>query len=312
MNIIDRELFEAVKENILPEVRRLLSIGADVNAKDSRYSYSKWTPLHWASLRGHLQVFKALLEHGADIEAKDNDGWTPLHNAAINAHLAVVNELLGHNDSNGATSNVLGKRKSRGGASIEAKNNAGDTPLQCAIMRGHLPVVKALLSGGANILAVNNLGAQPIRLAVKFERSAVAKYLFQQLYATIRRLPLHKLVEDLTWFGNPNSTSPPLRLALDRDMLGTNGVVDILEYLVDRDPTLLSARDEDGSLPLHLACRRGASFPIIQSLVNHDKASVKSVTPQGDLPLFLACEMPQTSLNTLFLLMKLYPDLVYR
>jgi hypothetical protein len=30
------------------------------------------------------------------------------------------------------------------------------------------------------------------------------------------------------------------------------------------------------------------------------------------LPLFLACEMPDTSLDTIFLLMKLFPDLVYR
>jgi ankyrin repeat protein len=75
---------------------------------------------------------------------------------------------------------------------------------------------------------------------------------------------------------------------------------------------LLSSRDEDGSLPLHVACRCGVSFAIVQSLVGLYKASVKSVTSEGDYPLFLACEMPETSLDTIFLLMKLYPDLVYR
>jgi hypothetical protein len=35
------------------------------------------------------------------------------------------------------------------------------------------------------------------------------------------------------------------------------------------------------------------------------------VTSEGDLPLFLACEMPETSLDAIFLLMKLYPDVVY-
>jgi hypothetical protein len=44
--------------------------------------------------------------------------------------------------------------------------------------------------------------------------------------------------------------------------------------------------------------------------VNHYKASVKSVTPLGDLPLFLVYEMPETYLNTIFLLMKEYPELV--
>jgi ankyrin repeat protein len=94
--------------------------------------------------------------------------------------------------------------------------------------------------------------------------------------------------------------------------LGTDDVVEILEYLVERDPALLSSRDEDGSLPLHLACRRGAFFTMVQSLVNFYKASVKSVNSRGDLPLFLACEIPEPSLDTIFLLMKLYPDLVYR
>jgi hypothetical protein len=64
-------------------------------------------------------------------------------------------------------------------------------------------------------------------------------------------------------------------------------------------------------ITLHVACRRGASFPIVQAVVNHYKGSVKSVTPQGDLPLFLACETPGTSLDTIFLFVKLYPDLVY-
>jgi hypothetical protein len=36
------------------------------------------------------------------------------------------------------------------------------------------------------------------------------------------------------------------------------------------------------------------------------------VTFEGDLPLFLACEMPETSLGTIFILTKQYPDVIYR
>jgi hypothetical protein len=93
-------------------------------------------------------------------------------------------------------------------------------------------------------------------------------------------------------------------------VLGTDDVVEIIEYLVRKNPALLSSYDQDGSLPLHLACRRGDSFPIVQSLMNLYKASVKSLTPQGDLPLFLACEMPETCLDTIFILMKLHPELL--
>jgi ankyrin repeat protein len=223
--------------------------------------------------------------------------------------LAVFNELL---SPDYGTTTFLGKRKSRV-ADIDAKDNQGDTPLHTASHWGHLAIVKALLSDGADILATNNNGHLPIHKAVEFRKSEVTKYLLQHFYSTICGcLPLHELLEDLTRIFNPYSSDvPPLCLALYLNVLGTDDVVEILEYLVGRNPELLSSRDQDGSLPLHVACRRGVSFPIVQSLVNLYMASVKSVTSEGDLPLFLACEMPKTSLDTIFLLIKLHPDLIY-
>jgi ankyrin repeat protein len=292
MNTIDRELIVAARENNVPEVRRLFSVGADVNAKDEYGT----TPLQWACRKGHVQVVIELLEHGADIEAKGSWGLRPLHWACSYKYVAVVNELLSR------------------GANTEAKDRDGYTPLHDASWNGRVAIVQALLSSGANIIAANNNGELPFYSAVRKGHSQVAKYLLQQLYATTRRLPLHELLQELTSDRNPNSTTVdlPLRYALDRNVLGTDDVVEILEYLVERNPALVSSSDQDGSLPLHVACRRGASFTIVQSLVNLDKASVKSLTPQGDLPLFLACEMPKQSLDTIFFLMQLYPDLVYR
>jgi ankyrin repeat protein len=347
MNRIDQELLEAVKRNNAPEVGRLLSVGAHANAKNnagfaalivaSNQGHDQvvvellkhgayieatdsdgWTPLHWACLKGHLAVVIELRGHGADIEAKEFNSCTPLHCACLMGRVSIVNELrspgaeIHANDGNALTTSILGKRKSRG-ADIDAKNNIGETPLHWASEEGHLPVVKALLSGGANLLAANNDGELPIHQAMREGHSAVSKCLLQHFYATTRRLPLHELVEDLPWIGDPDSMdAPPLRSALDLNVLGTEDVVEIVEYLLGQNPALLSSRDQDGSLPLHVACRRGVSFTIVQSLVNHDKASVKSVTSEGDLPLFLACDVPEPSLDTIFMLMKLYPDLVYR
>jgi ankyrin repeat protein len=292
MNRIDRELFVAAGKNNLPETRRLLRAGADVNATNSE----GWTPLHLACIYGHSQVVIELLEHGADIEAKNDFGWTPLHRACYNGHVTVVDELLSR------------------GANIGAKTNRGDTPLHWVCLNGHLPVVKAMLNGGANILAVSNYGDLPIDRAMRNRNPEVAKYLLQHFYATTRRPPLHELLKDLTWIGDLDISGsvPPLRAALHRKVLDTDDVSEILEYLVDRDPTLLRSRDQDGLLPLHIACRRGAAFTIVQSLVDLYKASVKSATYQGDLPLFLACQILEPSLDTIFLLLKLYPDLVYR
>jgi ankyrin repeat protein len=289
--LINRELYYASINNNLPEIRRLVGVGADVSARGPLAN----TPLTVASERGHSQVVKELLDHGADTEMSIVNGLRALHCACDHGHLAVFKELLDH------------------GADMEAKDNRGNTPLHLAATMDHLAVVKALVIAGANFLAANRDGRLPIHCAVVGRSSEVAKYLLQQMYATTRRLPLHELVEDLTWIGNPNRlVSAPLRYALHHEVLSTDDVVEIIEYLVERNPELLSSLDQDGSLPLHVACRRGAAFAFVQSLVNHDKASVKSATPQRDLPLFLACEMPETSLGTIFILMKLYPDLVYR
>jgi hypothetical protein len=122
-------------------------------------------------------------------------------------------------------------------------------------------------------------------------------YLLQQFYATTRRLPLHALLEDHIY----SSDVPHLRAALHLNVLGTDDVVEIIEFLVERNPALLSSRDQDDSLPLRVTCR-GVSFTVVQSLVNCNKASIKSVR----------CEMPTTSLDTVFLLIHFYPDLVCR
>jgi ankyrin repeat protein len=173
MNSIDQELFVAVKENNLPEVERLLSVGADVNAQGDHGEM----PLHWAC---SVQVCQALREHGADIEAKDIiNGWTPLHIACFMGHLAVINELLSPNDSNGATNR---------GANIEAKGILGGTPLFNASWKGHLAVVKVLVAVGADVRAADNFGGLPIHNAVREEHSEVVRFLLAQSYATTCRL----------------------------------------------------------------------------------------------------------------------------
>jgi ankyrin repeat protein len=304
--IIDQELIDAAADNNVLDVRRLVKAGANIEAKS--YFGSNDTPLIMASTKGHVQVVKELLEHGADTDARNGHSETALQNAVIKRNLAVVIELLGHC----ATTIILGKRKSRG-ADTEAKNSFGNTALHIASVWGYVAIAQALLAAGADCRARNLAGELPIHRAANRRHSAVCKCLLEKLYATTRRLPLHKLLEDLTWIGNPFSSDiPPLSAALHRNALGPDDVVEIVEFLVGPNPELLRARDQHGSLPLHVACRRGASFTIVQSLANLYKASVKSVTSGGDLPLFLACEMRETSLNTIFLLMKFYPDLVYR
>jgi ankyrin repeat protein len=107
---IDEELLEAARSNNFPEVLRLLSVGADVNAKND----DDKTPLHVACWKGHVAVVKQLVGHGANIEAKNISGCTPLHLASWEGHVQVVKALLSRR------------------VNIEAKNNSGCAPLHQA------------------------------------------------------------------------------------------------------------------------------------------------------------------------------------
>ena len=72
--------------------RLLLELGADVNARAN----NGWTPLHNASTYGNPEVVCVLLERGADINARAEDDSTPLHRASCSSNetLEVVRLLL--------------------------------------------------------------------------------------------------------------------------------------------------------------------------------------------------------------------------
>ena len=86
---MNEDLKRAAERGNLPEVKRLLAAGAEVNAKDLEGQ----TALIWASKQGHLEVVRTLLATRADVNPKGKDGWTALMGATKNGHRDVA-ELL--------------------------------------------------------------------------------------------------------------------------------------------------------------------------------------------------------------------------
>lgn len=70
-------------------MRLLLEHEADIEAKDEDGE----TALYWAARNRHEAVIRLLLKHQADIGAKDKDGATALHCPAWNGYEAVVRLL---------------------------------------------------------------------------------------------------------------------------------------------------------------------------------------------------------------------------
>lgn len=75
----DDALVMAVRANAVDKVRALLVARANVAARTPPFG---WTALHEAAGRNALEVAAALLEAGAAVDARAQDGETPLHIAA--------------------------------------------------------------------------------------------------------------------------------------------------------------------------------------------------------------------------------------
>jgi ankyrin repeat protein len=80
-------LMLAAITNQLELAKVLLARGADVNRPG-------WTPLHYASTRGHSEMMRLLLEHDAYIDSESANGTTPLMMAAYSAPSLAVKLLL--------------------------------------------------------------------------------------------------------------------------------------------------------------------------------------------------------------------------
>ena len=85
-----RDIFSAIAENNVKELRRLISSGADVNGKDVHGDY----PLHWAAYHRNIECLRELIYAGADINTRNVNRYTPLHFAAYHGALDCLRELI--------------------------------------------------------------------------------------------------------------------------------------------------------------------------------------------------------------------------
>jgi O-glycosyl hydrolase/ankyrin repeat protein len=170
-------LRRAAMQGDLAEVNRLISTGANVNTVDP---VSGWTALHAAAagvFPSCLDIVNALLNAGANPNAKDVDGFTPLH-------AAVMNTFSAYNTSNSAKPGIVSALIAKG-ATVDARDNAGRTPL---IWSGLAPasttydgynagVATTLLSSGADRTLRDNAGRTAYDYAIQEYKAPVAAVL---------------------------------------------------------------------------------------------------------------------------------------
>jgi ankyrin repeat protein len=132
-------------------VRALLEAGANIEARDN----NDQTAILVASRWGHYAVIRALVEAGADIEAKDNSGRTALSWAASKGQQDIAEILL------------------QNGANIDIQDDYGRTPLSWAAgyTTSNERTVEMLLKGGAEIDTKDKDGRTPLSWAAGYTTS---------------------------------------------------------------------------------------------------------------------------------------------
>ena len=83
MDDLDKELFEAVKNNDIEVAKILIKNGADVNIEDE----DNRSLLHHAAMNGLTQMAKLLINEGAIVDALDYWDNTPMDLAVCNGWL---------------------------------------------------------------------------------------------------------------------------------------------------------------------------------------------------------------------------------
>ena len=121
-------LFEAIEKGDMAEFSRLLENGADINERDEEGN----TLLHHFAYWGQTETVTILLKIGVDSEARNENGATPLHIAALQGHSEAITTLLD------------------AGAGIDTHGRFGHTPLHAAALGGHSEAITILLKAGAD------------------------------------------------------------------------------------------------------------------------------------------------------------------
>jgi len=147
---IQAETFQNIcKDGSLADVSKALKDGGDINS----LSKDLQTPLIQASTYNEPEIVKFLIEAGAGVNVKDENGKSALMYACeSNTEVEVVRVLI------------------RKHADVNAKTNTGKTALMYACENNpNIKIVSALIGAGADVNAKTKDGRTPLDYAGKNE-----------------------------------------------------------------------------------------------------------------------------------------------
>lgn len=172
-------------------------------ALEDRTFQARETPLMMAATAGHVEVAKALIERGANLEAIDVRGWDATHHACYGGHIHVLSLLTEHGLKTDRRVDIPWKPPVRGASclhfaaiggfpdilqflmtccadshKIDEVTNDNETALFLVAFGRSVDTVSTLLSYGADLEIAAN-GATPLHAASAAGSEAIVRVLLQ-------------------------------------------------------------------------------------------------------------------------------------
>ena len=148
-------LILAVSGNKFEAVIALISLYADVNT-----STNKWdSPLLLAARNGSAPIAEALIRSGAEINRTDFEGASALHYASLYGYIELTDMLIYY------------------GADLNSKAVDGTTPLMAAVWSGYNDVADLLIQNGADVKIADNQGFTTFQVAAQTGDTTILRLL---------------------------------------------------------------------------------------------------------------------------------------
>jgi ankyrin repeat protein len=171
------------------------------------------------------------------------------------------------------------------GAALLDRARGGSLPLHLAMLhRGSADAVRLLIAAGPQALRErNSSGSLPLHLAAEFSTRAVVECVSDAWPGALREadglggLPLHRAAESRIGSEGWSPDVPPERLG-------------VAQLLARRYRPALRAKDKNGWLPLHVACRYGS--PAVAGILAREwpRALRRRTRAEGWVPLHILAQ----------------------
>ena len=259
-------LHAAALANARETAEVLLQNGADINAKDDEGD----TSLHFAALANARETAEVLLQNGADANAQAKDGTTPLHFAAL-ANACKIAEVLLKSE-----------------ADINAKAEGGVTPLHYAASANACEIAEVLLKSGADINTKAENGKTPLHFAASENARQTAEVLLQNGADINAKATLHTSISPYyTTFLDKMEVEDDERELEDSTPLHAAALADArqtAEVLLQNGADI-NAKAKNGTTPLHdaaLADARETAEVLFQNGADINAQAENGTTPLHD------------------------------